>query len=404
MRPTPKTILAASVLWFGAVQGSTALLLAASEGEPASPRVSLMKAPEGGIQPQAVIDRTGTVHLVYFKGEPSGGDLFYTRLEPGKDAFAPPVRVNSQPGSAIAIGTIRGAHIALGRGGRIHVAWNGSGEATPKNSFGSAPMLYSRSDRGGVTFEPQRNLMRRTFPLDGGGTIAADDKGNVYVAWHGRSEDSEAGEAGRRMWVARSTNDGATFSAEEPAFEKETGACGCCGTRALADHRGRLYMLYRAATEGTGRDMYLLTSGDHGDHFEGRMIHPWKFDACPMSSASLSESGATYWPPGRRRRRSTSRGSTQSPGSSRRRSSHRETGGGSTRPWRATTGARRSWCGPRGRAGRKAGHWPGGSSIGWVGPPVGTAASKEVSRSGDWRPSWPARWVVPDRPLTPARE
>jgi hypothetical protein len=292
VRPTPKTILAASVLWFGAVQGSTALLLAASEGEPASPRVSLMKAPEGGIQPQAVIDRTGTVHLVYFKGEPSGGDLFYTRLEPGKDAFAPPVRVNSQPGSAIAIGTIRGAHIALGRGGRIHVAWNGSGEATPKNSFGSAPMLYSRSDRSGVTFEPQRNLMRRTFPLDGGGTIAADDKGNVYVAWHGRSEDSEAGEAGRRMWVARSTNDGATFSAEEPAFEKETGACGCCGTRALADHRGRLYMLYRAATEGTGRDMYLLTSGDHGDHFEGRMIHPWKFDACPMSSASLSESGA----------------------------------------------------------------------------------------------------------------
>ena len=27
--------------------------------------------------------------------------------------------------------------------------------------------------------------MTRTFHLDGGGTVAADPGGNVYVAWHG---------------------------------------------------------------------------------------------------------------------------------------------------------------------------------------------------------------------------
>jgi len=266
----------------------------AIDGELESHAVSLLETPDGGIQPQAVIDRAGVVHLVYFKGEALQGDVFYTRLDVGAAAFAPPVRVNSQQGSAIATGTIRGAQIALGRRGRVHVAWNGSNKALPKNPFGSNPMLYTRSEPGGRAFDPQRNLMRRTSALDGGGTLAADQSGNVYVAWHGQSEESGGGEAGRRIWVARSTDDGATFSPEEPALDEQTGACGCCGTRALADSRGRIYILYRtAAAAGAERDMYLLTSRDHGKHFDGQTIHPWKISACPMSSESLAEQGDT---------------------------------------------------------------------------------------------------------------
>ncbi len=253
--------------------------------------VQVLETPDGGIQPQAAIDDRGVIHLVFFKGEPSGGDLFYCRLQPGAAGFSPPVRVNSQPGSAIAIGTIRGGQIAVGKGGRIHVAWNGSNGARPKNPAGSNPMLYTRSDPTAKAFEPQRNLMQRTSALDGGGTIAADREGNVYVAWHGRTEDAGPGEAARRMWVVRSKDDGATFSAEEPALESETGACGCCGTRALADHRGTLYLLYRAATGGVERGMYLLSSEDHAGHFRGASIHPWRAETCPMSSATMAEAG-----------------------------------------------------------------------------------------------------------------
>jgi hypothetical protein len=38
--------------------------------------------------------------------------------------------------------------------------------------------------------------------------------------------------------------------------------------------------------------MYLLSSHDHGAHFEGRILHRWKIEACPMSSASLAESNS----------------------------------------------------------------------------------------------------------------
>ena len=77
-------------------------------------------------------------------------------------------------------------------------------------------MLYSRLDDTGKAFEPQRNLMTQTYQLDGGGTVAADDQGNVYVAWHGPRFDPNAtappGEANRQVWLARSTDDGKTFA------------------------------------------------------------------------------------------------------------------------------------------------------------------------------------------------
>ena len=40
----------------------------------------------------------------------------------GSATFSVPIKVNSLPGSAIAAGNIRGAHIAIGRNGRVHVA------------------------------------------------------------------------------------------------------------------------------------------------------------------------------------------------------------------------------------------------------------------------------------------
>jgi hypothetical protein len=264
-----------------------ALLIPSAEAAERQPRVAVIATPEGGIQPQAVLDDTGVVHLIYFKGEPSGGDLFYARSKPGTPEFSKPIRVNSQPGSAVAMGTIRGGQLALGRGGRVHIAWNGSQQAVPPNPIKGSPMLYSRlaEDRG--SFEPQRNLMRRTFYLDGGGSLAADKEGNVYVAWHASSPDAPEGEAGRRLWVARSRDDGTTFTDEEPAIESSTGACGCCGTKAIVDRRGTLYILYRAAKANVERDMMLVTSGDHGAHFKATSLQPWPVTTCPMSSESL---------------------------------------------------------------------------------------------------------------------
>lgn len=93
-----------------------------------SPEVIVRRVPGAGIQPDAVRDTAGVIHLLYFAGEPAAGDLFYVRSTDDGGSFTPPLRVNSEPASAIATGTIRGGQLAIGRGGRAHVVWNGSGK------------------------------------------------------------------------------------------------------------------------------------------------------------------------------------------------------------------------------------------------------------------------------------
>src|SRR5262249_33114505 len=137
----------------------------------AEPKVNFLRVPDQGIQPQVQVDGNGTIHLIYFKGDPGHGDLYYTHFKPGERP-AKPLRVNGHPGSAIAIGNIRGAQLALGKNARVHVAWNGSSQAKPKGPENVTPMLYTRLNDAGTEFEPQRNLMHSAFILDGGGSVA----------------------------------------------------------------------------------------------------------------------------------------------------------------------------------------------------------------------------------------
>jgi hypothetical protein len=256
---------------------------------PVSDKVTLVRVPHGGIQPQTETDGKGVVHLIYFAGEPKAGDIFYARSDDGQ-RFSKPIRVNSRAGSAIAIGTIRGAHLAVGKGGRVHVAWMGADKAEPRGPSNSAPMLYARLDDEGSAFEPQRNVIQQAHGLDGGGSVAADDAGNVYVMWHA-PEPGSRGEGNRCVWVARSTDEGKTFAREVRANADPTGACGCCGMRCHADKRGALFALYRSASEVVHRDMYFLLSTDKGASFRGLRLHPWEVGTCPMSSMSLAETG-----------------------------------------------------------------------------------------------------------------
>lgn len=257
--------------------------VAAHSAQNTSSQVKQLRVPNSGLQPQAVMDERGTLHLIYFLGEPGGGDIYYVRRDAGKAQFTAPMRVNSELNTAVATGTIRGAHLALGKGGRVHVAWNG-----PHKPGGhEASMFYARLNDARAAFEAQRNVMQFSGGLDGGGSVAADKAGNVFVAWHGKGD--KEGEEHRRVWVARSTDEGKTFAREAAAWNEPTGACGCCGLRAFADRQGRIHLLYRAATESVNRDMYLLTSENQGRTFSGVLLDKWKLNACPMSSAALTD-------------------------------------------------------------------------------------------------------------------
>jgi len=250
----------------------------------AAPRITVMGVPDPGIQPQAVSDPSGTVHLLFFKGEPAHGDLFYARLSRAATSFGPAVRVNSDAGSAIATGSVRGGRIAVGRNGWIHVVWNGS---TPVERGGGKdnPMWYARISPSGVV-EPQRAIGTHTRHLDGGGSVSADVKGNVAVVWHAAGDTD--GEEHRRIYVARSADDGARF-APESSFGMEGGNCGCCRIDSLLDSQGRLQILYRRASGGVHRDAAWITV-EAGKATTPTTLQAWELPACPMTTFAMAES------------------------------------------------------------------------------------------------------------------
>lgn len=264
----------------------------------ATPAVRLQRLPDGAVQPRVAVDARGIVHLTYFIGELAHGDVFYSRID-AKGALAAPVQVNSVSGSAIAVGSVRGPSLAVSRG-RVHVVWMGSDR--PAQDEG-VPMFYTQTTQGG-TFAPQRNLHELGGPLDGG-SVAADRAGHVYVAWHALLPGGKS-EAERRAWIARSTDNGATFARETAVSPAVEGACGCCGTATLVDPGGDLFLLYRGARESTHRYSILLTSTDHGSSFQARKLQEWTVAACPMSTFSLADTkdgvlaawetaGQVYW-------------------------------------------------------------------------------------------------------------
>ena len=239
--------------------------------------VASIRVPDGGISPQCLTDSSGITHVIYYKGSPESGDIFYSTIQKGSTKCGPSVRVNSQAGSAVALGTIRAAQMALGKNNSVHVVWNGSQKA-------QGQFLYSRSIDG-KSFSPQKDVKGNTSHIDGGGSVAANSQGNVFIVWHA-NKTGTAGEENRRVFTAVSSNNGETFSAEKEVSPNNLGICPCCSLKAYAKEK-ELVILFRGA-KGANRDVYQLLSKDSGRSFKITNIGKWRAQQCPMSSQSLN--------------------------------------------------------------------------------------------------------------------
>ena len=249
--------------------------------------VQLERVPEDGVQPQIVTASNGTLHLVYLKPSGRSYDLRHTTKKRGASSWETPSTVNSTPDTAVAMGTIRGAQIAVGNDDSLHIVWNGPGG---KNQ--PAPLLYTRSLDHGITFEKQRDLRADTQALDGGASVAASMKGEVFIVWHGAPTNATPGEINRRVFILKSADNGKTFAAPKIVNADDPGVCACCSLKAFVTPTGELLTLYRAARSVNQRDIVLMTSRDGGATFQHRDIGPWAINACPMSSASVINAGS----------------------------------------------------------------------------------------------------------------
>lgn len=257
-----------------------------------TPSVHVERVPAGGIQPHVRRDADGSLHLVYFVGSAKGGNLTYEHRteEPGDR-----LRVNSERNTAVAMGTIRGAQFALTEDGTVHVVWNGARREGASQSPDA--VYYTRLPTGQGSFEPQRNLMRNSFHLDGGANIAAHGTEQVVVSWHAAPTEESMSAQDRRIFVARSEDGGQKFEGEKEVYGKKSGACECCGLTSGFTTKGTFLILFRSATK-KDRGMWALTASRGFKSFKGKAVDRWSIQTCPMSSAAIvsqASGSVTAW-------------------------------------------------------------------------------------------------------------
>jgi hypothetical protein len=129
-----------------AVSGMVSLLHSKTVTTSPIPEIRLLRTPNKGIQPQSAVDSQGVLHMIYFKGDASAGDIEYVRRAPGEREFSSPIRFNSRLHSALAVGTVRGPQMALGREGRIYGVWFGSQKESGGELARSGPSCLDGRD------------------------------------------------------------------------------------------------------------------------------------------------------------------------------------------------------------------------------------------------------------------
>ena len=53
-----------------------------------APAVDVRRIPNGGFQPDLAVGRDGAIHLVYYGGDSTAGDVFYVRSKDGGATFS----------------------------------------------------------------------------------------------------------------------------------------------------------------------------------------------------------------------------------------------------------------------------------------------------------------------------
>jgi flagellar hook assembly protein FlgD len=242
--------------------------------------------------PSVIVGQNGTVHVSWQDTEYGASEIVYAKSTDGGLTFSTPVNVSNDEAASVKVDMVMDA------AGVLWMVWSDdsamwlakstdggntfSKQAVVSAAAGKAPIgpkitiaggtmhltyqqsisldlthiMYLRSTDGGASFSTPVALTavagEATLP-----SVAADNAGNVYVAWQLRQGDE------RDVHMARSSDFGATFSASSN-ITNNSGIS--IGADLFVDAAGTLYMVWQDTTPGNYEAMF-MKSTDHGASF-----------------------------------------------------------------------------------------------------------------------------------------
>jgi hypothetical protein len=225
-----------------------------------------------GLQPQ-LASGGGAIYLTFA----AGNVISVARSTDAGATFTTPVALPAA--GALSLGRRRGPRVAATTQAVVVAAIAGA-----KGGGADGDLLVYRSTDQGRTWAAP--IVVNDVPgaaREGMHGLAATDAGLIVVAW------LDLRQKGTRIYAARSTDHGATWSADTLVYTAPSGSvCECCHPSVAIGPDGRIAVMFRNQIDGR-RDLYVVESRD-GVTFgpavkQGR--GSWTLDACPMDGGAL---------------------------------------------------------------------------------------------------------------------
>jgi hypothetical protein len=218
-----------------------------------------------------------SVHMLALIGEGGQSRVALLNSEDGGDTFGQPVWA-SEPGKDITSGGENSPAFVV-TPGPMYAAWSEGQE-----------LRFARSITWGESFEKPIRLNEKT-PFAGYPSLGVAPNGDVYAVWIDGRDQQGDGYNNYSIYLARSTDQGATFGKN---VRVASGICPCCRPTLNFGPQGEVMVFWRQVYPGSIRDMTVAVSSDSGQTFSPpkRVAEDnWKINGCPDSGAATARSG-----------------------------------------------------------------------------------------------------------------
>lgn len=228
--------------------------------------------------------RTSNLYLLAVTGGHNGSHLTMSVSNDGGDSFEPPVMI-SEPGASVSSHGENSPTLAI-NGIEFYALWE------QNNEQGGTDLMFARSLRFGRKFDKPVRVTDKEKPSSNAFSyLGVAPNGDLYAVWLDGRDPKSTMPGTSHVYLAKSTDKGATWSRNVSVAKN---VCPCCRPMLAFGEQGEVFLAWRGVVEGDIRDMWLAASTDNGATFTppARVAADnWKISGCPHSGASMIVKG-----------------------------------------------------------------------------------------------------------------
>ena len=228
--------------------------------------------------------RTSNLYMLAVTGGHHGSQLTMSVSNDGGDSFEPPVMI-SEAGASVSSHGENSPTLAI-NGIEFYALWE------QNNEHGGTDLIFARSLRFGRKFDKPIRITDKDKPSQNGFSyLGVAPNGDLYAAWLDGRDPKSTMPGTSHVYLAKSTDKGATWSKNIPVAKD---VCPCCRPTLAFGEKSEVYLSWRGVVEGDIRDMWLASSTDNGATFTQPVrvaADNWKINGCPHSGASMAVKG-----------------------------------------------------------------------------------------------------------------